>query len=390
MFDDESGEDAEDWYDIMQVCTQGHQITAYLKSQPESGRKFCEECGASTIFACPACNQPVLGYRHIAGVLSTRGVPVPKRCGSCGAAYPWTVPPEARTFSQLLSSFDACIRTDCPFSLYSLCKDAYAALGEGAIASPLDLCNVLDQFYWVIAKELQRDGELTGARLAAHIKNFKVFLRQFETGLKAIQSLLSYDRSRTDGNKKQYERLCQKYNEWVKDFEAFLAAVRDPNQFLRLPALSDIPLKTLTTTGAQSYGPGDAYKFLKDVRTLLTSASKEVFVVEPYPNEEIFELYLDKVAPGVNMKLLYKTPKDQFATVGKKFILKPGIKLEVRQSSSIHDRHLFVDGRCWIVGKSLKDAAVKDPTYVAEVEDIGVDARKEYDSIWITATVRVF
>lgn len=81
-----------DWYDVMQICMNGHKITKYANSQPQERQKFCELCGAETIDKCPECNNSIRGFRH-SGV---RGVnycqddlPIPKYCIECGAAYPW-------------------------------------------------------------------------------------------------------------------------------------------------------------------------------------------------------------------------------------------------------------------------------------------------------------
>ena len=41
--------------------------------------------------------------------------------------------------------------------------------------------------------------------------------------------------------------------------------------------------------------------------------------------------------------------------------------LELRSSPDVHDRHIFVDQRGWIVGQSIKDAARKKPTYLVEL-----------------------
>jgi hypothetical protein len=78
-----------DWYDVMQVCLNGHQITEYAESQPESRENFCSNCGEKTITACPKCNTNIRGYRHIEGVFHSADSPAPKYCINCGQAFPW-------------------------------------------------------------------------------------------------------------------------------------------------------------------------------------------------------------------------------------------------------------------------------------------------------------
>jgi hypothetical protein len=49
-----------------------------------------------------------------------------------------------------------------------------------------------------------------------------------------------------------------------------------------------------------------------------------------------------------------------------------------------HDRVLFVDDRCWVIGQSIKDAARKKPTYLVEVT--AGQMRNIYDQLWANAT----
>lgn len=78
-----------DSYDVMQVCQNGHQITAFADSQPQSRQDFCEKCGAETIDSCPSCENKIRGYRNIPRVIGFPDTPVPKYCIKCGTAYPW-------------------------------------------------------------------------------------------------------------------------------------------------------------------------------------------------------------------------------------------------------------------------------------------------------------
>lgn len=79
----------DDWYDVMQVCLNGHKITEYAKSQSESRQNHCAECGERTLDACPGCGSSIRGYRHIGGVFHLNETLVPKYCIDCGAAFPW-------------------------------------------------------------------------------------------------------------------------------------------------------------------------------------------------------------------------------------------------------------------------------------------------------------
>ena len=78
----------EDSYDVAQICENGHVITSALELIPAASRKFCEKCGARTIFACPSCQADIKGY-YRGGALGAT-YEKPSFCGECGEAYPWT------------------------------------------------------------------------------------------------------------------------------------------------------------------------------------------------------------------------------------------------------------------------------------------------------------
>ncbi len=79
------------YYDVQEVCLNGHQTTATYNSSPEFRRKFCQECGEETIHTCPQCNHPIKGYYNVEGFIGFSKTPVPTHCEDCGAAYPWTL-----------------------------------------------------------------------------------------------------------------------------------------------------------------------------------------------------------------------------------------------------------------------------------------------------------
>ncbi|NOR46395.1 MAG: DUF2321 domain-containing protein [Candidatus Delongbacteria bacterium] len=80
-----------DYYDVQQVCLNGHQINSSFQRYPKHNKDFCDECGEKTIHSCPNCNHPIKGYHRVDGVISFASTPVPKNCEKCGNPFPWTV-----------------------------------------------------------------------------------------------------------------------------------------------------------------------------------------------------------------------------------------------------------------------------------------------------------
>lgn len=116
------------------------------------------------------------------------------------------------------------------------------------------------------------------------------------------------------------------------------------------------------------YESGSAYDFYKDVKKILAHARIEVMIADPYVNEELLELYLEKLSSKIKIRILTNpyTPKGNFYTVARKFALKPRIHFQVRETADCHDRAVFIDTEAWVFGQSLKDAG-KKPTYLIQV-----------------------
>jgi len=106
------------YYDVQQVCENGHQVTSMLRRCPEQARPFCAICGARTHSQCPACNKDIPGQYVVPGVVSFYSTPVPEHCAGCGAAFPWRGRQAAETpwgapevvLSRLLAQFHAFAR----------------------------------------------------------------------------------------------------------------------------------------------------------------------------------------------------------------------------------------------------------------------------------------
>jgi len=79
------------YYDVSQICLNGHTITRSVHRSPEFIKRFCPTCGAQTITACPYCNNSIQGEYHVEGVVArSEDPPPPNFCHNCGQSYPWT------------------------------------------------------------------------------------------------------------------------------------------------------------------------------------------------------------------------------------------------------------------------------------------------------------
>ncbi len=80
---------SERWYDVAQICQNGHVITPYVKASPHKMARFCNRCGEATLTQCQHCRTDIRGEHH-SMVVGTAEFTPPAFCHACGKPYPWT------------------------------------------------------------------------------------------------------------------------------------------------------------------------------------------------------------------------------------------------------------------------------------------------------------
>jgi len=162
----------------------------------------------------------------------------------------------------------------------------------------------------------------------------------------------------------------------VREFEALL---RSLIEMLRLQ-LPEEEVKGV-------YGSGEQYDFYRDLSSLVATVTTEIFIVDAYLDEQIFNLYVDKVPATATVRILSSNKiGTNVETVAKMYAKRR--RLELRSSADVHDRAVFLDQRGWVTGQSIKDAARKKPTYLIELEEpLLTAARDIHNRIWAAATM---
>jgi hypothetical protein len=134
---------------------------------------------------------------------------------------------------------------------------------------------------------------------------------------------------------------------------------------------------------AGAYVAGDEYRFYRDLKTIVAFASKELFVIDNFLDTQIFDVYMENVGSSVAVRVLTQKVPDTLKFVAEKFAQRGGF--ELRSSNRVHDRVVFADARCWVIGQSIKDAATKKPTYIVEFAAANT-MRDIYEQIWASST----
>ena len=132
------------------------------------------------------------------------------------------------------------------------------------------------------------------------------------------------------------------------------------------------------------YPKGCLYDFYRDMLELIKQAENEVIITDNYADEELINLYLEKIPESVKIRVLTKKPQGNFIAVAKKFKAKPSVSFEARASNDWHDRWVFIDNECWVTGQSVKYAGEK-PTYLIKLG--GYDILKNcFEEAWNKAS----
>jgi len=149
--------------------------------------------------------------------------------------------------------------------------------------------------------------------------------------------------------------------------------------------LAELDLISPESEIAGIYAPGHEYEFYRDIRSILSTATTSIMIIDPYLNREIFEVYVDGIDRSVRLRILTHNPPCDALTIATKYAA--GGNLALGTSTEIHDRVIFADGRVWMVGQSLKDAAKRKPTYIVEHDAVLI--LPLYEAIWGRATVLI-
>ena len=80
------------YYDVAQVCVNGHVVNDKARKNPEYNAPFCDKCGGATIICCTECASYIQGD-FVGGriaFISSQTMAPPSFCPQCGHAHPWT------------------------------------------------------------------------------------------------------------------------------------------------------------------------------------------------------------------------------------------------------------------------------------------------------------
>jgi len=132
---------------------------------------------------------------------------------------------------------------------------------------------------------------------------------------------------------------------------------------------------------------GNTFRYFEEIRKIIEMACEDILFIDPYLDADFVSRYLPYIKPGVNVRLLtFKCLKTLLPAV-KEFKKQHSLSIEVRKSSDLHDRHVFIDFKeCYQSGASFKDGADKRLTTLTQITDVFPEVLAAYEKIWSSAT----
>lgn len=109
----------------------------------------------------------------------------------------------------------------------------------------------------------------------------------------------------------------------------------------------------------QSGKPYDAYK---KIREILRLAKHDLFIIDPYIDDQLFPL-LENLKNTIKIRVLtHKTQKDSYQ-LAMRFQRQRG-NFELRKTKKFHDRYIFTDLNCFVLGSSINSFGDKATTII--------------------------
>lgn len=165
-----------------------------------------------------------------------------------------------------------------------------------------------------------------------------------------------------------YER-CQQKN-WVKPLikkPGLFSITEEGREYFSQLFSNDIDSHELKQAGQLIiFNTGSTHTFDKFLRKIVSKAHQTINIADSYVDGTIFDNILDQAKKTVKVKFIYAHDKGSFLEKGKRFS-KEYKKFNSKRHGGLHDRFIIVDGKGYILGPSIKDAAANGPALIVEL-----------------------
>jgi len=133
-----------------------------------------------------------------------------------------------------------------------------------------------------------------------------------------------------------------------------------------------------------AYDPGEIYRFFADLKSIVSGAQSEIFLIDPYFDGEAFNNYLADVGSDIKVRIFANKHAQEVKTYIDKHQVQFNSNIDIKKNKKLHDRLIIIDRTdCWITGGSVNHAGNRSPTYLIPVAtEIAKDKLEIYEGIW--------
>jgi hypothetical protein len=118
-------------------------------------------------------------------------------------------------------------------------------------------------------------------------------------------------------------------------------------------------LRNVASPSAITVPDASPFTAKADIRAMLATATTEILVVDPYVGIGTLDCFIGVTQPIRLLTGDKPNSIDSSFAKGLADFRAEGNVIEVRRGVMLHDRHFVFNGRCWLLGSSLKDAGKK-------------------------------
>ncbi len=119
-------------------------------------------------------------------------------------------------------------------------------------------------------------------------------------------------------------------------------------------------------------------RFLRDI---FKKAAVSVELADTYVSGALFDTLLDEIPSNVAIRFAYGKDVGGFIARASRFAVQ--YNFQAKESKKFHDRFFIVDGRGYVIGPSLKDAADKKPAIlIALSPEASTEIANLFKEIW--------
>lgn len=142
----------------------------------------------------------------------------------------------------------------------------------------------------------------------------------------------------------------------------------------------EVNLDEIVPATPKAFESGTELEVYQQIKNNLSQVDEEIFIIDAYANEEVI-WYLKDTSEDVGKRILTQGKKEELSRAAEKLVSNSNHRIEVRRNADCHDRLIFVDDQCFVLGDSIHAAGTK-PVYAVKFSATK-RFRQPWEQMWV-------